>query len=541
MVKNKTKAAVATFIENEKAFYDSLKKITALESDLGCVDGKIIGTGQPDYTQGSTEYKLVVDNKDFLLIDIPGIEGKEKEYKKIILNSLEKAHLIFYVNGSGKKAEKKTLERIKAYMHDGTSVYALFNVHCKAKKKRVPGIDKSYTEELAEAYKVQGEIAAQTEAEFKPFLGENFKGSVLLNGLLSFCSLAADGDGSTTIVNDEEKTLRNDQVKLLKEYSGDFEQMRRESHIELVEDVIARHIEHFDEYIIEENLKKLRVRLADTVSKVESLKKIESEKIKNFLSDYDDFERHCKNAKYDFTHTIQRIGRTEVESAFIGVREELFDAVEKNGGKIKKEQISEIFDKRKNKITKDIEKAVSDKVNEAAHDYQSAVKEAEKRLLKDLQREQKKFKIAMQANALNLDTSFLNALKFSFKDFTDGAMKIGRYIWDMTIAIPIPIIGSIVGLLVGLFDVIWGWIISKEKRINRAKAKLQEALNDKIDEIVDEIKKSIKKHKPEEQIKRAHTEIQNGIERQRATLRDIEKLLDVVTLNLNKSAKALDR
>lgn len=115
MVKNTVKTSVINLANKDKSFLDSLCKISTLEKNLGCIDGKIIGTGRSDYTQGSTEYKLLVNDNEFLLIDIPGIEGDESKYKATIKESLAKAHLIFYVNGSGKKAEKNTLEKIHLY------------------------------------------------------------------------------------------------------------------------------------------------------------------------------------------------------------------------------------------------------------------------------------------------------------------------------------------------------------------------------------------------------------------------------------------
>lgn len=540
MVKNIVKTSVNSLVDNEKNFFSSLTEISNFEANLGCIDGKIIGTGQPDYTQGSTEYKLLVNENEFLLIDIPGIEGNETKYKTIISDSLAKAHLIFYVNGSGKKAEKDTLEKIKKYMHDGTSVYALFNVHCKAKKNRVEGIDKTYAEELADAYKKQNEIVIQTEDELKSFLGENFKGSVSLNGLLSFCTVAVDNRGNSTIINDKDKNLRSTQSKFLKEYSGDFENMQRDSHIDYVQDIVAQKIEHFDGYIVEENLKKLKTRLSDVLLVITSLKNNEKAKIKNFLRDYCDFEKSCENAKYDFAQAIRRIGRNEVEPAFFKVRDVLFKRIEDNNGKIKAYDIEDIFNQYEENIIEDIEKIIGDKINDAVNEYQESIKEAENRLFNDLQREQKKFEFAMQTDKIILDTSFINSLKFTAKDFTKGAFKLGGYVFSgVTIGSLFPglgnIVGGFVGLLVGICEMIWGWFASKAKRINKAKAKLQEALDDQIDCLVDELKQKIKALGLETKINRNHSEIQKNIEHQRNSLHNIEQLLDVVEMSLNNS------
>lgn len=154
---------VKDFLSDLSETIGKIEENNPIIRDFGCVDGTIIGTGRSDYTKDSTTYNLSINGKNFALIDIPGIEGDESAFKGIIKHSLERAHVIFYVNGSGKKIEKESLKKIKKYMHDGTSVYAIFNTHCKAKKERIPGIDKSYSDDLKDAYKKQNKIITQTE------------------------------------------------------------------------------------------------------------------------------------------------------------------------------------------------------------------------------------------------------------------------------------------------------------------------------------------------------------------------------------------
>ena len=75
----------------------NMHNVNLLMQDYGCVDGTIIGTGRSDYTTDSTTYNLIVKDKKFALIDIPGIEGDESAFETIIKRSLERAHIIFYV------------------------------------------------------------------------------------------------------------------------------------------------------------------------------------------------------------------------------------------------------------------------------------------------------------------------------------------------------------------------------------------------------------------------------------------------------------
>jgi hypothetical protein len=541
MVKDTVQISLSSLVENEKAFANSLTNISTVENNLGCIDGKIIGTGRSDYTQSSTEYNLFVHDNEFVLIDIPGIEGDERKYTEIIKASLAKAHVIFYVNGSGKKVEKKSLEKIKKYMHDGTSVYAIFNVHCKAKKRRVKGIDKTYQEELWEAYKNQKEIVRQTEGELKPFLGENFKGSVCLNGLLSFCATAVDSCGSSTIARDEDKNLRETQSKFLKEYSDDWDTMQKDSCICDIQDIIAEKVDRFDDYILEENLKKLRTRLADVISDITQLRETEKAKIKTFLREYDTFEKNCESARDDLIQTINRIGRNEVTTAFFAVQEELFDDVEKRRGKINSSAVEEIFKRHQNQITGDIQKGVNSKIQSAVAEYREAIQEAEKRLYKDLQRSQKAFQIAMKDREMHFGGSIGSV--FSIKDFGRGAFKIANYtLSGFQVGTIVPVIGNIVGAVIGFFVgigmAIGGFFASEAKRINKAKGKIKQAIDDQIDEITEEVKREIKKLKLETEINKKHSEIKKAIENQRKSLRDIDLMLDTVAKALkNRQSK----
>ncbi|XBY08216.1 hypothetical protein ABR759_00505 [Escherichia coli] len=51
------------------------------------MDGLIIGTGEADFTKDNTHYNLRIDDKDFQLIDVPGIEGNETCYTHLVKKS----------------------------------------------------------------------------------------------------------------------------------------------------------------------------------------------------------------------------------------------------------------------------------------------------------------------------------------------------------------------------------------------------------------------------------------------------------------------
>ena len=534
---------IIDLMTQEQTVISEFGRLLDLENNIGCVDGKIIGTGRSDYTQGSTIYNLSIGEKSFALIDIPGIEGDESSFEGVIQDSLNKAHVIFYVNGSGKKIEKATLEKIKKYMRDGTSVYAIFNVHCKAKKERLPSIDKTFFEELEYAYLRQDEIIEQTEAELKVFLGNNYKGSISLNGLLSFCGLAVDSNGNTTIVDEKDKSLRVDQQKYLREYSYKARDLVRDGHIAIVQDTIAAKVNNVESYIYEENIKKLRSRLQKMQTKVEKLNTAESSKIRGFIQIYNEFESNCYNAKEDFIQAIRHVGYNAASDAFLDVKSDLFKMVETEKGKATTADIQGYFDAHKDQIIRSIQEKINKKMAQAEQDYAEAIKDAQDRLVKDFEREQTKFEISLSAENLSLDDILGNALKYSWKSFGNDAFRVGSLaLSGMGIGSLIApgigtIIGAAIGAFIGILCSIWNFFATEGSRVNKAKEKIERAINEQIDVVSDEIKAEMDKLDFEQRINASYDQIYEQAEKQKAALSQIERVLRVVSDELGRKSR----
>lgn len=539
MVEQQVKDLLSKVIRHISFF----EQLVMIEHNRGCVDGKIIGTGRADYTQGSTEYNLTIGEKTFTLIDIPGIEGDESRFEDVIRDSLDKAHTIFYVNGSGKKLEQATLEKVKKYMHDGTSVYAIFNVHCKAKKERIPGIDKTFNEELSMAYLRQEEIISQTENELNSFLGSNYKGSISLNGLLSFCGYAMEESGKTTIVDEKDKNLRYDQKKYIKEYAGEIKKLREDSHIGLVQDIIDDKVGNFETYIYFENIKKLKKRLHEMITRIDALKKVEIGKIKGFITIYSEFESNCYNAKEDYIQTISHIGYNAASAAFADVKEELFKMIEEDKGKTDSKKIQKYFDDHKDKIIQEIQSSLNNRMSQAQNDYEEAIEDARQRLIKDFEREQTKFKISLSSESIELDDSFANALKYNLKSFKDDFFRVGSLALSGAGigSLIAPGIGTaivaVIGAILGVLSSIWNFYASEATRINKAKEKLQRALEDQIDKISENIESELRNLNYEEKINVSYNQIYNQAEKQKSSLEFVERLLNNISMELKKNYK----
>lgn len=135
---------IAELGELERQHTDCDKKTTELQrlqteqqkklADLTLLaDGEIIGTGVSDFTVDTTLYPFEVGHQRFALLDVPGIEGKEKDVLAQIQQAVGKAHAVFYVTGKATVPQKGdehnpgTLEKIKSHLNAQTEVWTLFN------------------------------------------------------------------------------------------------------------------------------------------------------------------------------------------------------------------------------------------------------------------------------------------------------------------------------------------------------------------------------------------------------------------------------
>jgi len=92
-----TNAGKSTTIETFRIKLQEATRQERLKKDSSGVDGEIVGTGESDFTKDYNEYNMNVNGNPIVLIDVPGIEGNESEFKEGIQKALSKAHCVFYI------------------------------------------------------------------------------------------------------------------------------------------------------------------------------------------------------------------------------------------------------------------------------------------------------------------------------------------------------------------------------------------------------------------------------------------------------------
>ena len=232
-----TNAGKSTIIETFRILFDESRNRAGEEGD-----GLIVGDGRSDFTKVYEEYNLKINGKEFILIDVPGIEGREEDFRDEIKRALNQAHCVFYVQGHNKKPDIKTAEKIKNYLSDWVNVYSIFNVRGGASN-----YDESDERETleTEAVRKNEQLIQDT---FQGILGNIYKGNLTLQALLAMC---ARGHFSST----REDLLRA-QKKLLG-YFGSADAVLRFSRFDRVMQLVDQKSENYTDEIVEANKQKL--------------------------------------------------------------------------------------------------------------------------------------------------------------------------------------------------------------------------------------------------------------------------------------------
>lgn len=237
-----TNAGKSTIIETFRILFGEESRREEMKRTKENVDGKIVGDGQSDFTKTYNEYNLSINGRPFTLIDVPGIEGNEDDYKEEISKALNKAHCIFYVQGHNKQPDEKTVEKIKKYLSEWVNVYSIYNVRG----------DCSFYDEDEERESLMTDKVVKVESlivnVFQKALGSLYKGNISLQGLLALCSQASFAPSRM----DLQKTQRK-----LVNYFGSKKDIYKFSRFEKITELVDDKSKNFLNEITEANKQKM--------------------------------------------------------------------------------------------------------------------------------------------------------------------------------------------------------------------------------------------------------------------------------------------
>lgn len=303
-----TNAGKSTIIETFRILFDDKRKKE---------DGLIVGDGRHDFTKTYDEYHLSIAGHPFTLIDVPGIEGNEAEFKDVIKTALHKAHCVFYVQGHNKKPDRATAEKIKKYLGDWVKVYSIYNVR--------GGVSNYDEEEERETLITPGVLKTESliQTEFKTILGDVYAGHVTLQGLLAMSAKAS--------FSSKREDLIRGQQKLLKYFGGSANKVLEFSQFKTLTTLVEQKSSNFMSEIIEANKQKLISLAGNIATDIELVMESQKSYLANLESNLRTINREvCNNSMDSALRNITNKTRNTITSAYGELKSEIFDLIDLN-------------------------------------------------------------------------------------------------------------------------------------------------------------------------------------------------------------------
>lgn len=443
-------------------------------------DGAIIGDGRSDSTLETKSYTLKHNNQNFVLLDVPGIEGDEKKVKQQISDATKKAHAIFYVTKTpappqkGEEGKEGTIEKIQKQLDSQTEVYTLFNKPINNSRAFKDGlIDESEKESLKILNK-----------EMKNILGKHYMGYKAVSAQMAFYGLSQALIPESDFYKNKQKFLEVFKEEEWLLYKSRFQQL--------------------GEFITEALLKNSRAKIIQSncnksLKVVEQLQKaIEITIEKRIDPMIKDMQEHQQEARYNLDRSTDKFILNLTNSAFYEIdrfksdlREKMYVHINKN---IEDEECKEIF---KNELIQGIEtlhEYIKWRFRECEKRFDGEIKEAIKQLeyrIKDSLAMLERISIDRGFN-LNFDTdSGIDGTKLATSIGGLGLLGIFNA-WNPMGWLALTI-GTITGL-VGIAGSIWKFFSSRYQR-SQQKKEVDKNLNKICEKIVQDVKSCIESYK----------------------------------------------
>ena len=419
-----TNAGKSTIIETFRILFDDKRKKE---------DGLIVGDGRPDFTKTYEEYHLSIAGHPFTLIDVPGIEGNESEFKDVIKTALHKAHCVFYVQGHNKKPDRTTAEKIKKYLGDWVKVYSIYNVR--------GGVSNYDEEEERETLITPGVLKTESliQTEFKTILGDVYAGHVTLQGLLAMSAKAS--------FSSKREDLIRGQQKLLKYFGGSANKVLEFSQFKTLTTLVEQKSSNFMSEIIEANKQKLISLAGIIATDIELVMESQKSYLANLESNLRTINREvCNNSMDLASRNITNKTRNAITSAYGELKSEIFNLINKEPSDINK-----LVEQHQQKVIENLENRIKFIVN----DELKKVRDTANRKIKDLDGVNIKPIQFNRTVEVGVDIDFSGALEELDIDFGDVLSWTTKTATTAAAAAAlgsvIPGVGTLIGAGVGAF------------------------------------------------------------------------------------------
>ncbi|WQY79016.1 50S ribosome-binding GTPase [Helicobacter pylori] len=477
---------------------DERKKQNILKELHSLQDGATIGDGRSDFTLKIRSYSFQYNHQNFILLDVPGIEGNEKKVIDQISNATQKAHAIFYVTKTpnppqkGEEAKEETIEKIQKQLDSQTEVWTIYNKPINSPRALK---DKLINESEKESLKILNE-------KMKNILGKHYMGYKAVSAQVAFYGLSQALIPETDFYEKKQKFLKDFKAGEL---------------------LYQSHFKPLAEFITEALLKNSRAKIIQSncnkaLKVVEQLQKAIKTTIEKRIDPMikEAAQEHQQEARYNLDRSTEKFILNLTNSAFYEIdqfksdlREKMYVHINKN---IEDEECEEIF---KNELIQGIETLHEDikwRFRECEKRFDGEIKEAIKQLeyrIKDSLAMLERISIDRGFN-LNFDTdSGIDGTKLAISIGGLGLLGIFNA-WN-----PMGWLALIAGIITGLVGIarsIWNLFSSRYQR-SQQKKEVDKNLHQICEKIVQDVKSRLESRKKD---------IREKIEKLKANLRPVD-------------------
>ncbi|MFP6057135.1 GTPase [Helicobacter pylori] len=500
---------------------DERKRQAILNELHSLQDGAIIGDGRSDFTLKIRSYSFQYHHQNFILLDVPGIEGSEQKVVSQISNATQKAHAIFYVTKTpnppqkGEEGKEGTIEKIQKQLDSQTEVWTIFNKPITSPRAFK---DKLINEDEKESLKILNK-------EMKNILGKHYMGNQIVSAQMAFYGLSS-------ALLPESDFYKNKQ-KFLKDFKA--EELLYQSHFKPLAEFIAEALlKNSRAKIIQSNCNK-------ALKVVEQLQKAIKTTIEKRIDPMiKEAQEHQQEARYNLDRSTEKFILNLTNSAFYEIdqfksdlREKMYAHINKN---IEDEECKEIF---KNELIQGIETLHEDikwRFRECEKRFDGEIKEAIKQLeyrIKD--------SLAMLEH-ISIDRGFnLNFDTDSGIDGTKLATSIGGLgllgifnAWN-----PMGWFALTAGIITGLVGIarsMWSFFSSRYQR-SQQKKEVDKNLHQICEKIVQDVKSRLESRKKDiwEKIGKLKANLRpvDNYERMKRQLKEAHEKLGYISNSIN--------
>ncbi len=422
---------------------DERKKQNILNELHSLQDGAIIGDGRSDFTLKTRSYSFQYNHQNFVLLDVPGIEGREKKVIDQISNATQKAHAIFYVTKKptppqkGEEGKRGTIEKIQRQLGSQTEVWTIFNKPINNPRALKDGL---INESEKESLKILNK-------EMKNILGKHYMGYKAVSTQVAFYGLAQALIPETDFDKKKQKFLEIFKVEELLLYKSHFKPLAEFIAEELLKNSRAK--------IVQSNCNKALKVVEELQEAIEiTIEKQIDPMIKARQEYKEEVDDNLDRSTEKFISDLKNSALDEIDQFKSDIGEIMYVHIER---KIEDEKCKEIFDnelkQRETKLIEDIERCF---------------KECEERFDGEIKEDIERFKERIKDSLAMSERIGIDSGNFDFNtDFNmdSGIDTMGLFasVGGLVLLLITPIVGEFVliagvGLaFVGIGKAVWGF------------------------------------------------------------------------------------